>query len=869
MKKIFCLIGIVVLLFVSMSMAQTLVLTTRAVSPRGTTLDTTGFFDRAYNGLLNVGVETQVYLKGRKIGEKLDAPAWTVLSSPTGSAALITDIFDADTSTQIAKFIPDVEGTYVIEFSDGDSVASVTLNAGTYMGIEDGQCGLCHANKKTEWEGTGHYSLFERALNGQASPYYASFCISCHTTGYDTSANNNGFDDREFVFPDTLYPGVFDTMLVKYPDAMKLARIQCESCHGPGSDHFGNTSDSRMVKTLAAGNCAWCHDSGTHHVYPYQWDVSRHANPRYAAYAGRRAGCAPCHSGAGFVEFVENGKQPLSEAPPVTAITCAVCHDPHSDENPHQLRTVEVTLGNGMEVQGGGVGKLCMNCHKSRRNAAEYTGPNFRYSKYFGPHHGPQADVLIGTNAATFGKNLPSSAHFSAIEDACVGCHMKEGHVDEAGNVILVGSHTFSMTTPDGEDNVSACEDCHGNIGESFADKKFYMNGVADHDGDGVEEGLQDEVEGLLEALALMLPPVDTASVDVSGKYIYTLTEIKAAYNYFLIEDDRSKGIHNPAFVVSLLQTSIQALENNAVEGEIVAIEDVPNDQGKKVRIIWDKMVDDGVAADPIDKYIVQRLDGENDWTGVGEYTAYGAPRYALVVPTLYDSTAESDGMTTFRIVAVSQGGNSYFSAPASGYSIDNLVPHAPTNPMAMLVGGDVELTWEAPDDPDINFYRIYRSNVPDFDIDEATEVGTTIDIQFTDEQPGIGDWYYKIVAIDFSGNIGEPSIPVNAKITSVDGSESIPTSFDLAQNYPNPFNPETTIKFSLMKPGNVRLEIFNARGQKVMTLVNKEMAAGNFQVNFVAEGFSSGVYFYRLKVTDINDNQVQFQSMKKMILMK
>ena len=115
-----------------------------------------------------------------------------------------------------------------------------------------------------------------------------------------------------------------------------------------------------------------------------------------------------------------------------------------SDANEHQLRLTTATLANGEPVMGGGTGALCMNCHQSRREADSYTEEP---RSHFGPHYVPQADMLIGTNAVTFGRKLPSSAHFAALENSCVDCHMSEGHVDDEDNVILTGSHSFRMVT--------------------------------------------------------------------------------------------------------------------------------------------------------------------------------------------------------------------------------------------------------------------------------------------------------------------------------------------------------------------------------------------------------------------------------------
>jgi hypothetical protein len=96
---------------------------------------------------------------------------------------------------------------------------------------------------------------------------------------------------------------------------------------------------------------------------------------------------------------------------------------------------------------------------------------------------------------------------------------------------------------------------------------------------------------------------------------------------------------------------------------------------------------------------------------------------------------------------------------------------------------------------------------------------------------------------------------------------EELPVSITLEQNYPNPFNPQTAIGFSLLAVGNVTLKIYNIYGQEVATLVNKQMEAGKHTVEWNAEKFPSGMYFYRLSVPDAKGKV--FSQTKKMILMK
>jgi len=543
------------LLSFAVMQAQSLMLTPYGQSDRDVAIDTLDMFDVAYDGLQNVGINSKVYLKA-SLDSAFTNPTWTFPTKPAGSNATLGTPLVVDDMTQIIAFTPDVKGNYVVEFSQGDGdIVTIKIHAATYVGIAGGTigCATCHGDVVTKWEGTGHSTTLSEQLKGEMGDHFASYCVSCHSTGYNSNANNNGFDDRDFVFPDTLSPEAYELVLQNSPEAMKLSDVQCESCHGPASEHMGGTANFEVTSTLSSDNCAVCHDSGVHNVLPAQWDVSRHANPLFAGYAGGRSGCATCHSGAGFVADIKGE----SEVPPATAITCATCHDPHDASNTHQLRTVSVSLSNGMEVTTGGSGKLCMNCHKSRRDGVEYTNDYLsNLSSHYGPHHGPQADVYLGENFPTFGATLGKTNHPALLENACASCHMKvTENVDSEGNVILSGGHTFSMSTPTGEDNVAACAPCHSF--ESFEAVEFEFNGTKDLDGDGTEEGLQVEVDGLLELLHELVPLGDRMAAKDST---ITLAEAQAYYNYDAILEDRSRGIHNPKYAVGLLYATLEGL---------------------------------------------------------------------------------------------------------------------------------------------------------------------------------------------------------------------------------------------------------------------------------------------------------------------
>ncbi len=92
--------------------------------------------------------------------------------------------------------------------------------------------------------------------------------------------------------------------------------------------------------------------------------------------------------------------------------------------------------------------------------------------------------------------------------------------------------------------------------------------------------------------------------------------------------------------------------------------------------------------------------------------------------------------------------------------------------------------------------------------------------------------------------------------------SNEIPSRFALYQNYPNPFNPGTTIEFDLPERSSVKLIVYDVLGGEVEKLVDEELDAGRYRVNFDASNLSSGVYFYVLDAG-------KFKMTKKMVLVK
>ena len=133
----------------------------------------------------------------------------------------------------------------------------------------------------------------------------------------------------------------------------------------------------------------------------------------------------------------------------------------------------------------------------------------------------------------------------------------------------------------------------------------------------------------------------------------------------------------------------------------------------------------------------------------------------------------------------------------------------------------------------------------------------------FTDNSAKAGVNLYRLKQIDIDGR-HTYSDQVEVEV------QNIPKDFILSQNYPNPFNPATTIKYGLPADGEVQLAVYNMLGQEVATLVNETKEAGLYEVIFDASRFSSGVYFYKLQVTNSDGTGAgNYVDIKKLTLLK
>lgn len=115
---------------------------------------------------------------------------------------------------------------------------------------------------------------------------------------------------------------------------------------------------------------------------------------------------------------------------------------------------------------------------------------------------------------------------------------------------------------------------------------------------------------------------------------------------------------------------------------------------------------------------------------------------------------------------------------------------------------------------------------------------------------------------IIFDPKTADFSINPEQSVSSQRQPQELPNAISLEQNYPNPFNPQTTITYQIDTPQHVRLDVFNAQGQRIYTLMDGVQATGSHSIRFNAASLPSGVYMHRIYTeTDAH--------MKKMLLVR
>ncbi|MCG6913000.1 T9SS type A sorting domain-containing protein [bacterium BMS3Abin03] len=178
--------------------------------------------------------------------------------------------------------------------------------------------------------------------------------------------------------------------------------------------------------------------------------------------------------------------------------------------------------------------------------------------------------------------------------------------------------------------------------------------------------------------------------------------------------------------------------------------------------------------------------------------------------------------------------------------------------------GDAVTLNWSTASELNNAGFEIQRKSVHGefIPIGYKKGAGTTSErnvYSYTDSKLDAGNYTYRLKQIDYDGSF--------AYSKEVEADISKPINFSLAQNYPNPFNPSTKIDFSIPVDSKVMLKVYNVLGEEVTSLLNSNISAGNYSIDFNASNLNSGVYFYRLEASGIDG--YHFSTIRKMILTK
>lgn len=205
------------------------------------------------------------------------------------------------------------------------------------------------------------------------------------------------------------------------------------------------------------------------------------------------------------------------------------------------------------------------------------------------------------------------------------------------------------------------------------------------------------------------------------------------------------------------------------------------------------------------------------------------------------------------------------------GGDIYKYIDLAPREPRGLIVISDTNsiiVSWKKNTEADFSHYRLFRDTIPGFKPDTSSFVTSLTDTIYTHIIPaGEIQYYYKLSAVDSQDNESEFSDEIGI-IVSVKGETLIVDEYRLYQNYPNPFNPKTTISYRLKERSNVKITIYDIKGELIDILINEEQEKGYYEVEFNGGRLSSGVYLCRIEV--IGEGRIpRFSDMKKMLMIK
>jgi hypothetical protein len=190
----------------------------------------------------------------------------------------------------------------------------------------------------------------------------------------------------------------------------------------------------------------------------------------------------------------------------------------------------------------------------------------------------------------------------------------------------------------------------------------------------------------------------------------------------------------------------------------------------------------------------------------------------------------------------------------------------------AVAGNGKVDLTWTTRSESDLSMYKVARSDDPDNIMSwqiVATRVAhnTATGATYTVSDEGLSNgrtYYYKLHVVDQAEHQSVYNIDGTTVVQSATPQATVdmPLEFHLGQNFPNPFNNQTSFSFAIPTAERVTLKVYDIMGREVATILNGNMQANSYTINWSAENLATGVYMYTLQAG-------QYSETKKLLYLK
>lgn len=335
-----------------------------------------------------------------------------------------------------------------------------------------------------------------------------------------------------------------------------MVMASCEGPMGPAgaNGEKGDKGDPGTPGSTLA--CAECHNTDDQIVaYSAQWSESVHANGGNAGYANRD-GCAQCHTSQGFLGFLATGATTMVENPmQINCYTCHKIHQTYTDDDwaltNGGAKNLEVQYKGAAVVWDKGASNQCVSCHQERTvsPAPVANGDDFAItSSRIGPHHGPNANLILGKHPFELGTGYGPTANPHSTSSGCLSCHMSTPYGYQAGGHNMSMKYDSHGTETRLNTGCAICHDISTTALASAFNTKISIFQTL------VQDKL-DDLEGHLVAAGIY-----STSTELAKTGTFKANAVLAYLNYDTIKEDRSMGIHNPGYTKVLLDNSIAAL---------------------------------------------------------------------------------------------------------------------------------------------------------------------------------------------------------------------------------------------------------------------------------------------------------------------